>query len=82
MSSMSGRCTLTTTSRPSCSSRHDDERARYNGPLERAKQYAKDPDEVARVIAEEVLEEVVSEASKEMLKAKASEKINDLFNRD
>jgi flagellar basal body-associated protein FliL len=40
------------------------------------------PDEVAQVIAEKVLEEVVSEAAKELLKAKASEKIDDLFNRD
>lgn len=40
------------------------------------------PDEVARVIAEEVLEEVVSEAAKELLKAKASEKLDELFKRD
>jgi flagellar basal body-associated protein FliL len=40
------------------------------------------PGEVAAVIASEVVNEVVSEAAKEMLKAKASEKINDLLGRD
>jgi hypothetical protein len=40
------------------------------------------PGEVANVIAKEVIEEVVSEAAKELLKAKAAEKIDDLFNRD
>jgi flagellar basal body-associated protein FliL len=40
------------------------------------------PDELARVIGHEVLDEVVSAAAVELLKAKASEKLNDIFNRD
>jgi hypothetical protein len=40
------------------------------------------PVEVSRAIAEEILSEVVSEAAKELLKAKAAEKIDDLFGRD
>jgi len=37
------------------------------------------PSEVAEVIANKVIEEIVSEAAKEMLKAKASEKLDDIF---
>lgn len=40
------------------------------------------PAEVTDVIAKEVVDEIVSEAAKELLKAKASEKIDDIFNRD
>ena len=40
------------------------------------------PTEVANVITEEVLEKVVSAAALELLKAKASEKIDDIFGRD
>ena len=40
------------------------------------------PSEVSQVIAREVLDEVVAEAAKELLKAKASEKLDDLFGRD
>lgn len=40
------------------------------------------PAEVTEVIAREVVEQIVSEAAKELLKAKASEKINDIFKRD
>ena len=40
------------------------------------------PAEVTEVIATEIVNEIVSEAAKELLKAKASEKIGDIFNRD
>ena len=40
------------------------------------------PAAVTEIIATKVVEEIVSEAAKELLKAKASEKINDIFNRD
>lgn len=40
------------------------------------------PDELAQVIGHEVLDEVVSAAAVELLKAKASEKLNEIFNRD
>jgi hypothetical protein len=40
------------------------------------------PSEVAAAIANEVIEEIVSEAAKEMLKAKASEKMDDIFGSD
>ena len=40
------------------------------------------PDELAQVIGHEVLGEVVSAAAVELLKAKASEKLNEIFNRD
>ena len=40
------------------------------------------PAEVASVIANKVMKEIVSEAAQEMLKAKASEKIDEIFGRD
>ena len=40
------------------------------------------PTEVANVIATEVMEEIVSAAAIEIMKAKASEKIDDIFGRD
>ena len=40
------------------------------------------PAEVTEVIANEIVNEIVSEAAKELLKAKASEKIDEIFNRD
>lgn len=40
------------------------------------------PTEVANLITEEILEKVVSAAALELLKAKASEKIDDIFGRD
>ena len=40
------------------------------------------PDEITRLIANEVLGEITKEAAIELLKAKASEKIDDIFGRD
>lgn len=40
------------------------------------------PAEVTEVIARKVVDEIVSQAAKELLKAKASEKIDSIFNRD
>ena len=40
------------------------------------------PAEVTKIIARKVVNEIVSEAAKELLKAKASEKIDEIFNRD
>lgn len=40
------------------------------------------PDELAEVIGREVLDEVISAAAVELLKAKASEKLDDIFGRD
>lgn len=40
------------------------------------------PDEVAKVIANEVLSEIVKEAATELLKAKAQDKINEIFGKD
>lgn len=40
------------------------------------------PDEVASAITSEVLDEIVSEAAKELLKAKASEKLDDILGRN